>query len=95
MPRYSACEGTPDVVVEWAKDEAAVALPLDAPIVVFLHTITGTAAQTRWLMSGASARGSLLASTRPTTAHLHLHLHLLQPGDRGRRRGEGPAEERR
>jgi len=56
-PRYSACDGTPDVVVEWAKDEAAVALPLDAPIVVFLHTITGTAAQTRWLMSGASQRG--------------------------------------
>ena len=44
-------------MVEWAKDEAAVALPLDAPIVVFLHTITGTAAQTRWLMSGASQRG--------------------------------------
>ena len=56
-PRYSACDGTPDLVVEWAKDEAAVALPLDAPIVVFLHTITGTAAQTRWLMSGASQRG--------------------------------------
>merc|ERR1719247_2901793 len=56
-PRYSACDGAPDIVVEWAKDEAAVALPPDAPIVVFLHTITGTAAQTRWLMSGASARG--------------------------------------
>merc|ERR1719424_2123349 len=38
-------------------DDACHALPPDAPIVVFLHTITGTAAQTRWLMSGASERG--------------------------------------
>lgn len=49
--------GDPDVLVEWAKDEVGAALPPDAPIVVFLHTITGSAAQTRWLKSAASARG--------------------------------------
>ena len=54
--RFSACD-EPDVTVEWAKDDACHALPPDAPIVVFLHTITGTAAQTRWLTSGASERG--------------------------------------
>ena len=31
--------------------------PADAPVCIFLHTITGSAAQTRWLMSAASARG--------------------------------------
>ena len=30
-PRYSACDGAPDIVVEWAKDEAAVAPRLDEP----------------------------------------------------------------
>jgi hypothetical protein len=30
-PRYSACDGAPDIVVEWAKDEAAVALRLANP----------------------------------------------------------------
>ena len=34
-----------------------IALPLDAPICIFLHTITGSAAQTRWLMGQASRRG--------------------------------------
>lgn len=47
----------PDVVVEWAKDPVGYALPADAPIVIFLHTITGSAAQTRWLMKYASLRG--------------------------------------
>ena len=32
-------------------------LPEDAPIVIFCHTITGSAAQTRWLMKYASSRG--------------------------------------
>ena len=54
--RFSDCE-EPDLTVEWAKDDVGYSLPPDAPIVIFLHTITGTAAQTRWLMSGASARG--------------------------------------
>ena len=49
--------GDADVHVEWAKDEVGAALPADAPIVVFLHTITGSAAQTRWLTSAASERG--------------------------------------
>lgn len=56
MDRFSKC-ADPDVIVEWAKDETALALPTNAPIVIFLHTITGTAAQTRWLMSYASSRG--------------------------------------
>ena len=47
----------PDVVVEWCKDEVGASLPPDAPICIFLHTITGSAAQTRWLMSEASRRG--------------------------------------
>jgi len=47
----------PDVVVEWSKDPLAYALPPDAPIVAFCHTITGSAAQTRWLMKYASQRG--------------------------------------
>ena len=46
-----------DVHVEWVKDEVGAALPDDAPIVVFLHTITGSAAQTRWLTTAASKRG--------------------------------------
>lgn len=54
--RFSATD-EPDVTVEWAKDDACHALPPDAPIVIFLHTITGTAAQTRWLMRHASKRG--------------------------------------
>lgn len=47
----------PDVTVEWAKDPIGISLPADAPIVVFLHTITGTASQTRWLTKYASLRG--------------------------------------
>ena len=47
----------PDVQVEWAKDPIGYRLPDDAPIVIFLHTITGSAAQTRWLMKYASNRG--------------------------------------
>jgi len=54
--RISTC-ADPDVTVEWAKDYAALDLPANAPIVIFLHTITGTAAQTRWLMTYASSRG--------------------------------------
>ena len=54
--RITSCED-PDVTIEWAKDDAALALPVDAPIVIFLHTITGSAAQTRWQMSQASRRG--------------------------------------
>ena len=47
----------PDVSVEWSKDPVFSLLPRDAPIVIFLHTITGSAAQTRWLMKYASLRG--------------------------------------
>ena len=47
----------PDLHVEWAKDPVAALLPDDAPIVIILHTITGSAAQTRWLMKYASQRG--------------------------------------
>jgi len=47
----------PDVTIEWAKDPIGYALPAEAPIVIFLHTITGTAAQSRWLMKYASLRG--------------------------------------
>jgi hypothetical protein len=54
--RVTVCRD-PDVTVEWAKDDAALALPADAPIVIFLHTITGSAAQTRWQMGQASRRG--------------------------------------
>ena len=54
--RTSQC-ADPDVVVEWAKDPISYRLSDDAPIVVFLHTITGSAAQTRWLMKYASLRG--------------------------------------
>ena len=54
--RTSDC-GDPDISVEWCKDERGVALPVDAPICIFLHTITGSAAQTRWLMGQASRRG--------------------------------------
>ena len=54
--RYTMCED-PDVVVEWTKDPVAYNLPADAPIVIFLHTITGSADQTRWLKKYASQRG--------------------------------------
>lgn len=54
--RVTTCKD-PDVTVEWAKDEDALALAPDAPIVIFLHTITGSAAQTRWQMGQASRRG--------------------------------------
>jgi len=54
--RVTTCD-SPDVTIEWAKDDAALALPADAPVVIFLHTITGSAAQTRWQMGQASARG--------------------------------------
>ena len=47
----------PDVTVEWTKDPIGYQLPSDAPIVIFLHTITGTASQTRWLKKYASMRG--------------------------------------
>lgn len=47
----------PDVTVEWAKDPINAALPADAPIVIFMHTITGSAAQSRWLTTYASKRG--------------------------------------
>ena len=47
----------PDVTVEWTKDPLGYQLPDDAPVVIFLHTITGSAAQTRWLMKYASRRG--------------------------------------
>lgn len=44
----------------------SAALRRQAPIVIFLHTITGTAAQTRWLMAGGSARRARTESrTRP------------------------------
>lgn len=46
--RMEQCED-PDVCVEWTKDPVAYNLGGDAPIVVFLHTITGSADQTRWL----------------------------------------------
>ena len=55
--RTTHISGEPDITVEWTKDEVYPALPPEAPIVVFLHTITGTAAQTRWLMAYASSRG--------------------------------------
>ncbi|EOD28231.1 hypothetical protein EMIHUDRAFT_235010 [Emiliania huxleyi CCMP1516] len=42
----------------------SAALRRQAPIVIFLHTITGTAAQTRWLMAGGVARGR-------TAGHVH------------------------
>ena len=54
--RTTVCD-EPDVVVEWTKDPVSQLLPDDAPIVIFLHTITGTAAQTRWLKKYASQRG--------------------------------------
>ena len=54
--RFTTTED-PDVIVEWAKDPVGYALPADAPIVIYLHTITGTAAQTRWLKKYASLRG--------------------------------------
>ena len=54
--RFSAT-AHPDVIVEWSKDPLGAALPPEAPIVAFLHTITGTAGQTRWLMKYASSRG--------------------------------------
>ena len=56
LNRTSEC-GDPDLTVEWVKDEVGASLPPNAPIVIFLHTITGTAAQTRWLMAYASTRG--------------------------------------
>mmetsp|Transcript_47482 Transcript_47482/g.154121 ORF Transcript_47482/g.154121 Transcript_47482/m.154121 type:complete len:405 (+) Transcript_47482:50-1264(+) len=55
--RTTAVPSEPDLGVEWTKDEVGVTLPPEAPIVIFLHTITGTAAQTRWLMAYASSRG--------------------------------------
>ena len=55
-PRTLQCADL-DVVVEWSKDPVGYGLAADAPIVVFLHTITGSAAQTRWLMKYASLRG--------------------------------------
>ena len=54
--RTTTCDD-PDVTVEWTKDPVGYALPADAPIVIFLHTITGSAAQTRCLMKYASMRG--------------------------------------
>ena len=88
-PRFSACNDEPDVTVEWAKDDACHALPPDAPIVVFLHTITGTAAQTRWLMSGASERVSSPTASAHSAHARHTALTVRSSPVRVGGRGSG------
>lgn len=45
------------VSIDWTEDPVTRNLPSDAPIVVFLHTITGCAKGTGHFMRGASERG--------------------------------------
>jgi predicted alpha/beta-fold hydrolase len=54
---HEACEADGDVSISWAADEATQALPADAPVVAFLHTINGDASQTQHLCETACARG--------------------------------------
>jgi len=47
----------PDLYISWANDRQTRALPDSAPVVAFLHTITGGARQTQLLCRHAASRG--------------------------------------
>mmetsp|Transcript_33664 Transcript_33664/g.64937 ORF Transcript_33664/g.64937 Transcript_33664/m.64937 type:complete len:418 (-) Transcript_33664:116-1369(-) len=48
---------SPDLDIAWSDCDDTQALPSDAPLLLILHTLTGTAASAQWLVRAATQRG--------------------------------------